>query len=228
MEKILLVEDCLEVQVLVRGVLGKQYSLTTVGTVAGALNAIENSKFDLIIADIGLPDGDGFHLCNRLKDNDQTSDIPLIFLTTKGSLADKMTGFALGADDYIVKPFEPLELRARIVSKLKKSTGINKEIVLKGNLKVNIPFQKVFVIEDEAETDLDLSPNEFRLIYYFLNHEGHVLSRGQLLQKVWGDNANVTERTVDSHVYTLRKKLKAHASYLESVFGEGYRFSVRA
>ena len=227
-KKILLVEDCAEVQVLVRGVLGRQYSLTIVGTVGEALKAIDQVEFDLIVADIGLPDGDGFHLCSRIRGNELTSDVPLIFLTTRGSLADKITGFSLGADDYIVKPFEPLELRARIESKLKKSGKEGGEVLSKGNLKVNVPFQKAFVVEGERDVDLDLSPNEFRLIYYFLHHEGHVLSRSQLLEKVWGGNANVSERTVDSHVYTLRKKLKNHAHFLESVFGEGYRFSTRA
>ncbi len=225
MKKILVVEDCVEIQVLLRGVLGKQYDMVFAGSIDAAIKAVNLHAFDLIIVDIGLPDGDGFHLCSQFKEDDSTADVPLIFLTMKASLSDKITGFSLGADDYIVKPFEPLELRARIESKFKSSKNKVREIVTKGSLKINIPYQKAFVIEDGQESDLNLSPNEFRLFYYFVSHEGHVLTRAQLLEKVWGTEINVTERTVDSHVYTLRKKLKSHASFLESVFGEGYRFS---
>jgi two-component system phosphate regulon response regulator PhoB len=196
------------------------------GSVVEAKKMIHTTAFDLALIDVCLSDGDGFQFCDYIKNDDRLSDLSIIFLTNKGDISSRLLGFSLGADDYISKPFEPLELRARVEAKLKRIKSKNFSIIRKGNIKVNLSYQKAYLVDGALEIDLNLGTNEFRLLCYFLNHENHVLSRRQLLDKVWGDAANVTERTIDTHVYTLRKKLKDHSHYLNSVFGEGYRFAV--
>lgn len=227
MQRVLLIEDGPEIQVMVRGSIGKLVNLTVVPTVAKAMECIEETVFDLFIIDIVLPDGNGFHLCTYLRSRDKTSGVPIIFLTNKSELKDKLMGFSLGADDYVVKPFDPLELRARVESKLKRTTELKKaeESIWLGNLKISIPFQRAFLVGSEKEKDLGLSPKEFGLLYYFVKHEGHILSREQLLEAIWGGSINVIDRTVDTHVCLLRRKLTECSHHIESVFGEGYRFS---
>ncbi len=228
MKNVLVVEDCAEIQILVKGSLGGLYNIFFANTVIDAKKILSQNTPDLVIIDIVLPDGDGFELCSHIKSDFKTQAIPIFFLTSKTETKDKVLGFSLGADDYIVKPFDPLELRARIESKLKKSGELYRqsELMWKGRLKIEIPFQKVFLVSENEQTELNLTPFEFKLLYYFIAHEGSILSREQLLHAVWGNDVSVVDRTVDTHVCTLRKKLLSEAGYIKSVFGEGYKFSV--
>lgn len=229
MRRVLLIEDSAEVQIMVRGAIGQRYELLIAETAAAAEEYFEKTSFDLFLIDIMLPDGNGFELCAQLKNNEKTRDIPVIFLTTKNATKDKVMGFAIGADDYIAKPFDPLELRARVDSKMRKiiEKSLAEEYFICGPFRLSIPFQKVFLTEKTHQREIALTPNEFKLTYFFMRHEGHVLSRARLLEAVWGHDLHVNDRTVDSHVCSLRKKLNFQVQVIESVFGEGYRFSLK-
>ena len=226
MHRIVLAEDSEEVQILVKATLGRSHQVVAVDTVSSALQEVRASGCDLILIDIGLADGDGFSLCAQLKGNEATSHIPIIFLTSKNDIQNKLTAFSIGADDYILKPFEPLELRARVDAKLRKvaASKTADEAIWSGNLRILLPLQKVFWVAAGKDVDLQLSPNEFKLLCYFARREGHVLSRSVLLDNIWGRDISVVERTVDTHVCSLRKKLKSSNAKIESVFGEGYKY----
>jgi DNA-binding response OmpR family regulator len=232
MSRILLIEDSLETQLLIIRVVGDSAIVTCVANGREGLTQAEASTFDLILLDVNLPDLNGFQLCAQLRGNDRTKQIPIIFITGNESTADKITGFSLGADDYIVKPFNPLELRARLQSKLKKceeQQGTQKQWLQRGNIRLNVALQRGVVAGAQHEIDLALTPNEFKLLYYFFRHENHVLSRDQLLSELWSERGiHVTDRTIDKNISLLRKKLGPATHQIETVHGLGYRFCVAA
>jgi len=227
MHKILLIDDATDVQKITTLALGKDYDVTVAPTLDTAQQEITKQSFDLILLDVTLPDGDGYHLCASLQSEEQTREIPVIFLTGKSRVSDKVMAFSLGADDYIVKPFEPLELRARIDARLKKlkSRKETETSVRKGDLRVNVPYQKAYLTDETGERELELTPIEFKILYYLAKCEGVVYSRDQILTAIWGGNVHVLDRTIDTHISALRKKLGNHAHYIESVLRTGYRFS---
>ncbi len=228
-KKILLVEDSAVDQTIVSSVLQKDYTVTVAATAADAVYHSEKSSFDMILLDVMLPDMDGFTLCTHLRRLEKTRDIPIIFLTAKTALGDKVNGLSIGADDYIVKPFEPLELLARIQAKFTRLEALRSKtdllLIAKGNLKVDLSSQRAYLIQDKKEMELDLTPVEFKLLSYFLQNEGAALTRDQLLEAVWGKGVNVLHRTIDKHVCSLRKKLSVEANRISTVSGMGYRFS---
>jgi DNA-binding response OmpR family regulator len=228
MFRILLVEDSPEAQKLVTSCLGQAYDLVSASTCAEATSLIRNGQYDLILLDVMLPDGDGYQLCSLIQNNESTRDIPIIFLTAKDSLPNKVMGFSLGADDYIVKPFDPLELRARVEAKLRRISRKKEasEIIQKGDIQVNIPFQRAYLLENGQKRDLGLTPIEFRLLLYFVQRLDQVLTREQLLLAVWGDDIHVSDRSIDTHVSKLRKKLSPKSDYIQSIYGTGYVFSI--
>ncbi len=226
--QILLIEDCPIVQGLVRGLLGTKYRLQIVTSIQEARTHLLHSTPQLIILDINLPDGDGIQLAIEIRQSQKIMKVPLIFLTGKSDPADKVLGFTIGADDYIVKPIEPLEFGARVENQLRRTRDL-KESELgyeKGIFKVNSAQQKIFIRTETDLRDLKLTTNEFKLLNHFIRHESHVLSREQILSSVWGNDSYVTDRTVDSHVYAIRKKLGSLSYCIQSVPRAGYRFSL--
>lgn len=227
--RVLLVEDSPDFQVLVRRTLSGEFDLTSVSTSAEALREVERRPYDLILLDVVLPDGDGFQLCSRFRGMESMSAVPIIFLTGKTGVTDKVTGFSLGADDYVVKPFEPLELLARVQAKLNRrpSKAAVEDQIVRGALRLDLPFQRASLSESGVEKALDLTPIEFKLLCYFARNEGRVLSRAQLLTAIWGESVYVLDRTIDKHVSTLRSKLGIASDCVETVPGSGYRFLTR-
>src|SRR5438552_3936952 len=142
--RILLVEDSVECQILVKGTLGKRFHVTCASRASEALKLLERESFDLIILVVILPDGDGFQLCAQFSNREQSHFVPIIFLTSKKDLKDKILGFSLGADDYVVKPFDPDELRARINAKLKRleQRRIEERSIKRGDLLINLPYNR--------------------------------------------------------------------------------------
>ena len=230
MSRILLIEDSEAIKLLVTEILQPRHEVVSVSAYANVIKAIHDPiHYDLILLDVMLPDIDGFQLLMQLKNFKQTSETPVILLTGRSNITDKVTGFSLGAEDYIVKPFEPLEFRARIESKIQKYKR-KKEVqenIRKGNIHLKLAFQKAFYIKKNIEIDLNLSSIEFKLLYYFVTHEEHVVSRNQLLNFVWGENVFVIDRTVDKHISSLRKKLLDNANYIQTVPRSGYRFTFK-
>ena len=187
-----------------------------------ALLQFSSKKIDLIILDVMMPSLDGFEVCKAIRLN---SDVPIIFLTAKGEEEDKLTGFELGADEYVTKPFSPKVLVARSKALLKRIEGtIGKpdNIFDIQGLKVNLLSRQVYVDSNE----IALSPTEYDLLAYLIKNKGIVLSRNSLLDNVWGYSYDGDLRTVDTHIKRLREKLLHKSKFICTVRGSGYRFEV--
>ena len=186
---------------------------------------LESKKFDLILLDLMLPDGSGLDLCKKIKSNSETEATPIIILTAKDDEVDKVVGFELGADDYVTKPFSVRELILRVKAILKRSDTKTKEVVEVerqfGDLKIDVDSHEVHVDSQLIE----LTALEFRLLKELVDKRGRVQSRDQLLSEVWGYNAEVTTRTVDTHIKRLREKLGSMGKHVQTIRGVGYKFS---
>jgi DNA-binding response OmpR family regulator len=229
MKRILAVEDQPDYQIMIRTLLERHYSVVTVPTFQEALKRVHESDFDLVLLDVNLPDGSGFQLFSQLKAIAKMDDVPVIFLTGQSEVSSRVTGLSLGAEDYIVKPFEPLEFIARVDSKLKARHTRNAKLnrLKKGCFQLDLMQMRAFTVQASGELEaLDLTPTEFKLLSYFLTREGHVLSREQLTEHLWSFKIKVSDRTVDRHVSGLRLKLKPEWANLESIRSLGYRFSI--
>ncbi|MBE0494373.1 MAG: phosphate regulon transcriptional regulator PhoB [Thiomicrospira sp.] len=180
---------------------------------------------DLLVLDWMLPGVTGVSLAQRIRQNDQTRRLPIIMLTARGEESDQVAGFDAGADDYVVKPFSPRALVARIKALLRRQDpqALSADILKQGNLKLDLSSYRFWVDEDEVK----LGPTEFRLMQFFMTHPNRVYSRTQLLDQVWGESVVVEERTVDVHIRRLRKLLEPTGSedYIQTIRGAGYRFS---
>jgi len=190
--------------------------------VAGLEAAQVDPLPDAIVLDLMLPDVSGTELCRRLRENERTREIPIIMCTAKGSEIDRVVGFEVGADDYVVKPFSVRELMLRIRALLRRAQrGESEPEMLRfGRLRVDREAHRAWVDEHEV----NLTALEFRLLYAFLSRKGRVQTRDALLSDVWGIEADVTTRTVDTHVKRLREKLGDAGAYIETLRGVGYRF----
>lgn len=224
--KVLFIEDSESDQALVMGVLRQHCDLVPAKNLASARAELESGPFDLILLDVILPDGDGFHFFSQIQADKRWREIPVIFMTAKSGAPDEVLGFSLGAEDYIAKPFDPLKLKARIEARLRKiSEQKGREPVLrKDGLRVDISQQKVFLRTGEGEESLDLTPLELKILAHLMRHEDQVLSREALISEVWGPGVNVIDRAVDMHMSNLRKKITTSSYTIRSVHGIGYRF----
>ncbi|MFH1791292.1 MAG: response regulator transcription factor [Candidatus Omnitrophota bacterium] len=223
--RILLVEDEKNIAKLVK------YNLEKAGfecdiAVSGekALEYLDNSAFDAVILDIMLPKMNGFEVCRTIRADERFTSIPVLMLTAKGEEVDRVVGFELGADDYIIKPFSPRELvlRLKAVLKRRKPEEPAPEILQVDDLKINMPKHTVSV----AKKKITLTLMEFNLLVTLIKRRGRVQSREQLLDDVWAIDSEVTTRTIDTHIKRLRQKLgKKIGKMIETVRGIGYRFS---
>ncbi|PLR67547.1 MULTISPECIES: response regulator transcription factor [Bacillaceae] len=197
------------------------YSVIEAANGMDALALLQNNTPDLLLADVMMPYMDGFSFAGELKKN---HDIPLIFLSARGEEWDKVQGLKLGGDDYIVKPFHPGELLARIESVLRRTRQIPKPHTrfIIGPLVLDSLAYKA-LIDDQP---LSLTLKEFEMLSLLARNKGTVFTRDQLLESVWGTDYNGTGRTVDTHIKTLRLKLKDHAYLIQTAWGIGYKFEV--
>ena len=205
---------------------GDGYTCFEAGDIEEAHNAIQARRPDLILLDWMLPGISGLDFARRLKRDSRTADIPVIMLTAKGEESEKIKGLDSGADDYITKPFSTRELLARVRALLRRTrTPEEAKVVTVNALKLDTQTHRA-AIDDRP---LELSPTEFRLLYFFLTHPERVYSRSQLLDEVWGNEAYIEERTVDVHIRRLRKILEPHGydDYIQTVRSVGYRFSTQ-
>jgi DNA-binding response OmpR family regulator len=195
------------------------YGVKTAATGNEALDDVAAETPALIVLDLMLPDIDGIEVCRRIR---KTSDVPILMLTARDEDVDKIIGLEVGADDYLTKPFNPRELVARVKSILRRSAPERRQMESKqlrhGELLVDAGRREVHVGEEEIQ----LAPNEFDLLLELLDHRGLVLTRDQLLERVWGYTFAGDTRTVDVHVRQLRRKL-GDASPIVTVWGVGYK-----
>ena len=180
---------------------------------------------DLVLLDWMLPGASGLTLARRWRADPRTKAVPIIMLTARGDEADRVAGLDAGADDYMAKPFSTKEMLARIRAVLRRRAPEQSTVTLEiGQLKLDTATHRV----SYAEQSLKLGPTEFKLLQYLMSHAERVHSRGQLLDKVWGDHVFIEERTVDVHIKRLREALGDAAAMVETVRGAGYRLSAQA
>ncbi|EJR24740.1 response regulator transcription factor [Bacillus cereus] len=184
------------------------------------LKKLETDHYDFVVLDIMMPEMDGLSVCKEIR---KTSDVPIIFLTAKGEEWNRVNGLRMGADDYIVKPFSPGELVARMEAVLRRYTKQEQQEEIQfGPILINEKSRRI-----EADGELiSLTVKEFDLLYFLCQHTGQVFSREQLLEKVWGYDYAGSTRTVDTHVKTMRLKLGESGNYIQTVWGVGYKFEV--
>lgn len=229
-EKILIVDDEQDlVNTLEYNLEREGYETRSALNASDALELIERDPdFDLVLLDLMLPDMSGTEVCRKIRQTPETADIPVLMLTAKGEEIDRVVGFEVGADDYVVKPFSVRELTLRIRAILRRAnnneepeeTGDELEF---GIVRVDVPGHRVWVDDDEIR----LTALEFKLLTTFMRRRGRVQTREVLLSDVWDINADVMTRTVDTHVKRLREKLGAAGDYVETIRGVGYRFKAR-
>ncbi len=193
-----------------------------------ALDLAKAHSPDLILLDIMLPDMQGTQVCQELKTNTATREIPVVMVSARGEEIDRVVGFELGADDYVTKPFSVREVVLRVRAILKRVTADEEVETIApedkidfGSLELDRARHRVWLSGEEVK----LTATEFRLLETFLIRKGRVQTRDALLKDVWGEDINVTPRTVDTHVKRLREKLGDLGSYIETVRGVGYRFA---
>lgn len=226
-KRILIVEDEQPIREMVMFALaGAGYDVREVADAREAQARIAERLPDLILLDWMLPGISGIDFARRLKRDELTRDLPVIMLTARAEEEDKVQGLESGSDDYITKPFSPRELVARIRAVMRRGgPGAEDEILRANSLSLDLASHRV----SAGEALLDIGPTEYRLLEFFMSHPERVYSRSQLLDRVWGSNVYVEERTVDVHIRRLRKVLEPHGhdALIQTVRGAGYRFSTR-
>ncbi len=225
-EKILVVDDDLNICELLRLYLTKEgYNVVIVNDGASAVTAFREESPSLVLLDIMLPKLDGWQVCREIR---KFSDVPIIMLTAKGEVFDRVLGLELGADDYVVKPFDTKEIVARIKAVLRRSaSSITEEIkeVHYDKLSINLTNYELKV----AGVQIDTPPKEMELIFHLAKSPNRVFTRDQLLDEVWGYDYYGDSRTVDVHVKRLREKLEGVSDKweLRTVWGVGYKFETK-
>jgi len=199
------------------------YRVVTAASGSAALKQARKASPDLIVLDIMLPDLFGTEVCRTLRADPRTRAIPILFLSAKGEEVDRIVGLELGGDDYLTKPFSPRELVLRVGAILRRTAASDPtagaSVVTSGPIRLDPEAHQVWI----AGAEVDLTATEFRLLETLLRHPGRVFSRDQLLDRVWGITAEVTTRTVDTHINRLRDRLGSQAEQVETVRGVGYR-----
>jgi two-component system, OmpR family, phosphate regulon response regulator PhoB len=224
MARILVIEDERDLsQVLEYNLKQAGHEVLTSGSGKAGLLLAREHRPELVLLDLMLPDISGTEVCRALKDDAQTRGMPVIMLTARGEEIDRVVGFELGADDYVVKPFSVRELLLRIQAILKRSKpqpDSDESMVEFGCLRIDREAHRLWVEGQEVE----LTALEFKLLLTLYDRKNRVQTRSALLDDVWGIQAEITTRTVDTHVKRLREKLEAARDYVETVRGVGYRF----
>ena len=218
MSKILIVDD----EDKIRDIIKKYATFDgyEVEEASGGLEAVSKCRekeYDIIILDIMMPDLDGFSVCKEIRKKTNT---PVIMLSARGEEYDKIHGFEVGIDDYVVKPFSPKELMMRVAAVLKRTSAPGTESIEVGGIKIDFSARIVYV--DGVKTDL--TPKEYDLLFYFAKNKGIALTREKLISNVWGYDFYGDDRTLDTHIKLLRKNLGKYNTYIVTLRGVGYRF----
>ena len=218
--KLLVVDDEARIRELIKKYATfEQYEVTEAENGMQAVELCRQQDFDLIIMDVMMPDLDGFSACREIR---KTSAVPILMLSARGEEYDKLHGFELGIDDYVVKPFSPKELMMRVGAILKRSgaKSESREVADIGDLRVDFTARRVTL----AGKPLDLSPKEYDLLFYLVRNRGIALTREKLLSEIWGYDFFGDDRTLDTHIKLLRRQLGPYADRITTLRGVGYRF----
>jgi DNA-binding response OmpR family regulator len=223
MSNILLVDDDPHIRQLVRVLLEREgFTIIEAGDGVAALAQLATVSVDLVVLDLMMPNMDGWELCRQIRA--AATDLPLLMLTAKGETPDKVRGFQLGTDDYLVKPFEPVELVMRVKALLKRYRIATAQTVQVGDLFMD---GKTFEVRAGGE-QLTLPLKEFELLFKLASYQGQTLSRDQLIEAIWGYAFEGNERTLDVHINRLRQRFPEdrHAFKIRTIRGVGYRLEV--
>jgi len=223
-KSILVVEDERAIREMVAFTLKRAgFAVREAEDAAAARHAMADQRPDLVLLDWMLPDLSGLELARSLRREQATRELPIMMLTARAAEDDKVLGLESGADDYLTKPFSARELVARIQALLRRAAGAEGEALAVGGLKLDPASHRVSV----EGAEVTLGPTEYRLLKFFMSQPERVFSRAQVLDRVWGGNVYIEERTVDVHIRRLRKALAPHGcdAYIQTVRGSGYRFS---
>jgi len=228
MARILLIEDDPDLREMLHDSLEQAgHHVDAVADIRSARNRLDNQPFDLVLLDWMLPDASGLQWLRSLRREDRYRELPVIIITAKGEISDRVQGLDGGADDYLVKPFSLKELQARIRTQLRRSQpeGPVERLEL-GGLLLETGSQRVRA----GSSLVRLGPTEYRLLQHFMSYPERVFTRAQLLDAVWGMQVFIEERTVDVHIRRLRKALEPFGRHelIQTVRGSGYRFSVES
>ena len=224
MQRILVVEDEMQIARTLRDYLEVAgFEVTVVGDGGAALASARGERPDLIVLDLGLPGLDGLDVARELR---RTSSTPIVMLTARGEETDRIVGLELGADDYLVKPFSPKELVARVRAVLRRTSGVTggAEVLRAGDVEVDLPRMRALA----GGRAVDLTPTEFHLLATLVREPGRVFTRSQLLDSLHGVAVESYERAIDAHVKNLRRKIEPEVGrprYVLTVHGVGYRFA---
>ncbi|MBQ7245375.1 MAG: response regulator transcription factor [Firmicutes bacterium] len=221
MYKLLIVDDEPKIREVIREYAEfNGYDVTEAGDGMSAVGLCKLNKYDLIVLDIMMPKLDGYDACKEIK---KIQDVPIIMLSARSEEYDKLFGYELGIDDYMVKPFSPRELMAKIKVVLDRRNSVKKENTDEmafGGLEVNIPARTVSVDGKRVE----LTPKEYELLFYLIKHKNIALSRDKLLSDIWGYDFFGDDRTIDTHIKNLRNNLGPYRDYIVTLRGVGYKF----
>ena len=218
MYNILVVDDEEKIRLLIRKYAEFEgHTVTEVSCGLDSITVATEKDFDIIILDIMMPDLDGFSVCREIRKKKKT---PIIMLSARGEEYDRIHGFEIGVDDYVVKPFSPKELMLRIGAVLKRSGDVSADVMTMEGL--SIDFSARIVTVDGKK--LDLTPKEYELLFYFAKNKGIALTREKLISNVWGYDFYGDDRTLDTHIKLLRKNLGPYSKFIVTLRGVGYRF----
>ena len=222
MYKLCIVDDEEKIRALIKKyALFEGYEVKEAENGMQAIEMCQRENFDLVVMDIMMPELDGFSACKKIR---EFSEVPVIMLSARGEEYDKIHGFEIGVDDYMVKPFSSKELMMRVQAVLKRSKSgqeiAQKDIMQSEGLKIDFTGRLVYIDEEK----IDMSPKEYELLFYMAKNKGVALRREQLLNQVWGYDFYGDDRTLDTHIKLLRRSLRHYSKFIVTLRGVGYRF----
>ena len=222
MYKLCIVDDEEKIRALIKKyALFEGYEVKEAENGMQAIEMCQRENFDLVVMDIMMPELDGFSACKKIR---EFSEVPVIMLSARGEEYDKIHGFEIGVDDYMVKPFSPKELMMRVQAVLKRSKSgqeiAQKDIMQSEGLKIDFTGRLVYIDEEK----IDMSPKEYELLFYMAKNKGVALRREQLLNQVWGYDFYGDDRTLDTHIKLLRRSLRHYSKFIVTLRRVGYRF----
>lgn len=227
MPSILILEDSEDNFTLIKHALEPMHALTWARSVTQAKELFKE-HFDILLVDIGLPDGDGYEFCDWIRSKKGNWNVPVIFISGQVTVENRIAGYLVGGDDYICKPFNVIELKARVEAKLRRAKASSALCIEIDGLIIDLKSQRAKLMESGVAKEVDLTPIEFKILSLLASEIGRVFTRDEILDKVWGNNVYVFHRSVDTHVSKLRRKLIKQGKLIQSVHSLGYKINANA
>lgn len=224
--RVLVVDDDAGQRLLFEKSLESKFEVVLLDSTANIVARVKELKPEVILLDVNLPTGGGYEACVLLQRDPFTAQVPVVFVTSRSDTESKVVGLGIGAQDYVVKPFDPLELEARIEARLRLKRATPTTTFHFDGVHIDVLAQTLHAERDGKMQEVHLTPHEYKLLSHFVQHVDRAFSREELLDAAWGQSIHVVDRVVDTSVSAIRKKLPEISDRIETVFGHGYRFRV--